>query len=135
FYLEKFREWGWDTGRFRYIPNFIDATALAPSFAPGRGFVYFGRLAREKGLATLVRAAALAGVPVRILGSGEQEQALRRLAAELDATNVSFEGFVSGSALHAMIRSARAVVLPSEWYENAPMSVLEAYALGRPVIG
>jgi glycosyltransferase involved in cell wall biosynthesis len=34
-----------------------------------------------------------------------------------------------------MVRSARGIVLPSEWYENAPMSVLESYALGKPVIG
>jgi glycosyltransferase involved in cell wall biosynthesis len=33
------------------------------------------------------------------------------------------------------VREARAVVLPSEWYENAPMSVLEAYANGKPVVG
>ena len=33
------------------------------------------------------------------------------------------------------MREARAVVLPSEWYENGPMSVLESYALGTPVLG
>ena len=53
-----------------------------------------------------------------------------RLGAE-----VEFLGYRTGEALHEAIRSARAVVLPSEWYENAPMSVLEAYALGKPVIG
>ena len=37
--------------------------------------------------------------------------------------------------LHEAVQGARAVVLPSEWYENAPMSVLEAYALGKPVLG
>ena len=56
------------------------------------------------------------------------------LAAEVGA-DVEFLGFLTGAALHDAIRSARAVVLPSEWYENAPMSVLEAYALGKPVIG
>ena len=49
--------------------------------------------------------------------------------------DVEFLGYLSGAALHEAVRSARAVVLPSEWYENAPMSVLEAYALGKPVIG
>ena len=29
----------------------------------------------------------------------------------------------------------KAVVIPSEWYENAPISMLESYALGVPVIG
>jgi glycosyltransferase involved in cell wall biosynthesis len=48
---------------------------------------------------------------------------------------VEFPGYLSGDGLHEAIRRARAVVLPSEWYENAPMSVLEAYARGIPVIG
>jgi glycosyltransferase involved in cell wall biosynthesis len=48
---------------------------------------------------------------------------------------VSFTGHLSGEALHAAIGRARAVVMPSELYENAPISVLEAYALGKPVIG
>jgi glycosyltransferase involved in cell wall biosynthesis len=49
--------------------------------------------------------------------------------------DVRFHGYLTGPALHDAVRSARAVVLPSEWYENAPMSVLEAYALGKPLIG
>jgi glycosyltransferase involved in cell wall biosynthesis len=56
------------------------------------------------------------------------------LAVNLKA-EVAFPGFLSGDELHNVVRNARAVVLPSEWYENAPMSVLEAYALGKPLIG
>jgi glycosyltransferase involved in cell wall biosynthesis len=48
---------------------------------------------------------------------------------------VEFTGYLSGSELRAAISSARAVVIPSEWYENAPISVMEASALARPVIG
>ena len=44
-------------------------------------------------------------------------------------------GYVSGEALFDRLRAARAIVLPSEWYENAPISLLEAYAAGKPVIG
>ena len=42
---------------------------------------------------------------------------------------------MSGEALFDRLRAARAIVLPSEWYENAPISLLEAYALAKPVIG
>jgi glycosyltransferase involved in cell wall biosynthesis len=48
---------------------------------------------------------------------------------------VRFVGYQSGESLHALVRGARAVVLPSEWYENSPMSLLESMALGKPVIG
>jgi glycosyltransferase involved in cell wall biosynthesis len=59
---------------------------------------------------------------------------MRALATRLEA-DVSFLGYLNGRALHDVIRGARAVVLPSECYENAPVSILEAYALGKPVIG
>ncbi|MCY1241014.1 Alpha-D-kanosaminyltransferase [compost metagenome] len=58
-----------------------------------------------------------------------------RALVEQTGADVTFAGYLSGQALHRLIGEARALVLPSEWYENAPISVLEAYALGRPVIG
>ena len=51
------------------------------------------------------------------------------------AEQVQWLGFCSGEALWEQVRGARALVLPSEWYENAPMSILEAYASGTPVVG
>ncbi len=134
FIIDKLVSWGWERNRFRHIPNFVDIDAHAPSYAPGKDFVYFGRLSREKGLSTIVRAAALSGQRVKFVGSGPEEGALRELAAELGAP-VEFAGFQTGRALHDHIRSARAVVLASECYENAPLSILEGYALGRPAIG
>jgi glycosyltransferase involved in cell wall biosynthesis len=69
-----------------------------------------------------------------LAGTGAQRSELESLAAQLQA-DVTFLGYLKGEALHAAIRASRAVVLPSEWYENAPMSILEAYALGKPVLG
>jgi glycosyltransferase involved in cell wall biosynthesis len=48
---------------------------------------------------------------------------------------VSFEGYCDGKRLAELYRNAAFVVVPSEWYENAPMTVLEAFAYGKPVIG
>jgi glycosyltransferase involved in cell wall biosynthesis len=118
----------------RHVPNFVDATRYTPEYAPGNAFVYFGRLAREKGLHTLIRAAARSRCSVDIIGTGPELESLRQLAESEKAT-VNFLGYLTGAPLHHAIQGARAVVLPSEWYENAPMSVLEAYALGKPVIG
>lgn len=134
FYIDKLCEWGMPRESFSHVPNFVDAAAYAPRFEPGGHFVFVGRLSREKGIATLVRAAALARCELHIAGTGPQLEELRALAEETGA-RVRFLGYLSGTALHESIRGARAAVLPSEWYENAPMSVLEAYALGTPVIG
>lgn len=134
FYIDKLVEWGLPEEKFFHIPNFVFPERYRPEYNPGGAFVYFGRLSTEKGLTTLIRAAAKAGTPVRIIGTGPKLNELEALARTLCA-DVAFLGYLTGEALHEQIRSARAVVLPSEWYENAPMSVLEAYALGKPVIG
>src|SRR5262249_8776576 len=134
FVIDKLVEWGWDRDRFVHIPNFVETARFEPRGTPGRSFLYFGRVSPEKGLDTLIRAGALARVPVTIVGAGAEREALERLAADVGA-DATFLGHQTGEALHDAIRSARAVVLPSTWYENAPLSVLEAYALHRPVIG
>lgn len=134
FYLEKMVDWGWPRERFTYIPNFVDIDHLLPNGHPGSAFVFFGRLGPEKGLATFVRAAALAKVEGWIVGTGPEEEKLRCLINETGA-NVKFLGYHVGESLFNIIRGAKAMVLPSEWYENAPMSIMEAYALERPVIG
>lgn len=134
FLIDKFVEWGWPEQRFVHVPNFVDATAHVPEFAAGRALLYFGRLSEEKGLATLVRASQLAGVELWVVGTGPDQEALQALSASLGA-NVKFFGFKVGNELWSLVKAARAVVLPSEWYENAPISILEAYSLGKPVIG
>ncbi|MCG3170764.1 MAG: D-inositol-3-phosphate glycosyltransferase [Pseudomonadales bacterium] len=134
FYKHKLMEWGWPEQQLAYIPNYVDSAAYTPCYEPGDYFFYFGRLAMEKGVATLIRAAAQVKVKLRIAGTGPEGDALKALAAEVGG-DVEFLGFVSGDPLWKWVREARAIVLPSEWYENAPMSVLEAYACGKPVIG
>ncbi|MHB0992537.1 MAG: glycosyltransferase family 4 protein [Burkholderiales bacterium] len=134
FFMEKFVEWGWPREKFIHIPNYVDATRFTPAYQPGDYFLFFGRLAPEKGVSTLIRAAQAAGVKLKLAGTGPEQDMLHALALELKA-EVEFLGYQSGDALHTLIRGARAIVLPSEWYENAPMSILESYAFGKPVIG
>lgn len=134
FYMAKLTEWGLPPAMFTHVPNFVEPSRYLPRYEPGDAFLYFGRLSREKGLATLISAAAMSRARVLIAGTGPQVDELRSLARQQSA-NVDFLGYLSGEQLHNAIRGARAVVLPSEWYENAPLSILEAYALGKPVIG
>lgn len=134
FFMQKFVEWGWPEDKFELIPNFVDAGRFEPSFDAGEYFLYFGRLAPEKGVETLLRAAKIAKVKLLLAGTGPEEANLQRLNAELGG-GAKFLGFQAGAALHDLVRGSCATVLPSEWYENAPMSVLESYALGKPVLG
>jgi glycosyltransferase involved in cell wall biosynthesis len=134
FYRDKFVEYGWPEEQVAYVPNFLVAEDFEPRFEAGDYFVFVGRLSYEKGVDTLVRAAAAAGVPLKVVGDGPLRQSLEDLYGGEDAS-IRFEGFQSGDDLWELIRGSRALVIPSEWYENAPISVLEAYAAGKPVIG
>lgn len=134
FYIDKLEEWGWPRSRFVHVPNCVPVDGVVPAFVPGPDFLYFGRLAEEKGLVTLVRAAARAGVRLRLAGQGPLRAALEQEAANC-GTEIEFLGQLPVDALRQAIAAARATVLASECYENAPMSVLESYAMGKPVIG
>lgn len=134
FHRNKLIEWGLPAEKTVYLPNAIDVQGFQPRFDAGDHFVFIGRLSEEKGLLTLVRAVAQAGVQCTIVGTGPQEQELRTLAEKTNA-QITFAGYQTGDALHDHIRNARALVLPSECYENAPMGILEAYGLGTPALG
>lgn len=134
FYRDKFAEYGWDDAQLAYVPNFVRVDEFEPRFEPGDYFVYIGRLSYEKGIATLFEAAKAAGVRLVVVGDGPLRETLSEQAKAASAA-IEFAGFQSGDKLFSLIRESRAMVLPSEWYENAPISILEAYASGKPVIG
>jgi glycosyltransferase involved in cell wall biosynthesis len=98
----------------------------------GDYFLYAGRLSKEKGLKTLVTAFnQLPNIKLKIAGMGEELDMLTQIALP----NIEFLGFKKGTELQSIISKASYVVVPSEWYENNPMAVIEALTLGKPVIG
>ncbi|MFO7654006.1 MAG: glycosyltransferase [Candidatus Krumholzibacteriia bacterium] len=155
FLLEKHVAWGFAPDRLRHLPNFVDTGwwRPPPDAAPVEdAYLYFGRLSREKGLTTLLEAHArweaagpgtVEGEPPHpdgpphlwIAGSGPQEDELRRRSGELRLRRVEFLGSLEREELRRRLWRCRFTVIPSEWYENAPMAVLESLAAGRPVVG
>ncbi|MDR1356739.1 MAG: glycosyltransferase [Tannerellaceae bacterium] len=117
-------------GKSEVLPNF---TPLLPCAAVAKGdyCLYIGRISEEKGIPTLVEAVKGSGIQLRVAGTGPLLESLRRQSPP----NVEFTGHKSGDELYDYIRRARFVVVPSECYENNPMSVIEAMTLGTPVIG
>lgn len=95
--------------------------------------LYFGRLSEEKGLDVMIRAAALSGQPMKIAGLGPEQGKLTSLISELGAP-VELIGYRSGKDLTSLIIQSKAVIIPSVWGENMPLSLLEAMSLGRAII-
>ena len=123
--------------RLRWLPNFVDVDRWRAKDAPGTGVVFAGRLSDEKGVDVAVRAvAALPEATLDVAGDGPARPALEELAAELGvADRVRFHGRLATPELQAMLRRAAVAVVPSRWYENQPLAVLEAFASGLPVVG
>lgn len=115
--------------RIAVKPNFVADPGLPEH--PRSGALYVGRLSREKGVATLVEAwRQLPQVPLTVIGDGPERAALEAAAPK----QVRFLGARPKVDVLAVMAEAQALVLPSEWYENFPMVLVEAMALGTPVI-
>lgn len=135
FLAEQLAEAGAPRDRIRVVPNGVDPAAFPVAEGRGDGFLYVGRLSHEKGIATLLDAIGkVDGARLAVLGAGPMEDALRARAGRVAPGRVEFAGHLPREELLERLRGARAVVLPSEWYENAPLSALEAQACGVPVI-
>jgi glycosyltransferase involved in cell wall biosynthesis len=143
FLRNKVIEFGWDSKQIAVIPNFIDSNKIRQPAAPGQYLLYLGRLSHEKGVRTLLTAyypflalhkIANMNVPLMIVGDGPIRNDLEN-AFGADKENARFTGYLSGKPLYDALAGAKAVVVPSECYENAPLSLIEAFAHGKPVIG
>ena len=117
------------------LHNFVDPVVFKPvaSEAKGDYFLYCGRIEVLKGVPSLLQAAEKTGISLKVAGVGGWSQdMMRRISGN---SNIEALGHVGGQDLRDLIAYAKAVVVPSEWYENCPMTVLEAKAAGTPVIG
>ena len=136
FFRKKFIEFGIPENKLVYIPNFIDIKQCEPCYDSKDYFVYIGRLSEEKGINTLVQAMKkVKEAKLYILGTGPLEESLRMQVMDYKLDNIEFLGYKTGKELEHIIKSSKFVVLPSVVYENCPMSVIEAMAYGKAVVG
>ena len=121
--------------RMAVVPNFVRDSEFAAESRAGEGeyALFAGRLVDEKGPGTAIEAAALAGVPLRIAGSGPELPRLRSAASRLGA-DVTFLGLLESAQMRAARARAAFLVAPSRWDEPCPYTVIEAMAAGVPVL-
>lgn len=137
FYRRKFLEFGIEGMRVIHLPNLLDRPVpeVRPRPDKNRYFLYFGRLSREKGIMTLIKAIEPLDSRLYIVGTGPGRDEIEAYLSQNGVGNVELMGYQSGQTLIDLVGNAKAVVIPSEWYENGPYSAIEALQLGRPLIG
>lgn len=124
-------------GKVVYLPNCVDLTRFDPAYEwQERSIAYVGRLSHEKGVETLINAVRdIKNLRLNIIGDGPLKAYLEEKILVENIKNVKFIGYKKSLALHDEIRQVMFMVIPSEWYENNPLTVIEAFALGKPVVG
>ncbi|HSD43652.1 MAG TPA: glycosyltransferase family 4 protein [Burkholderiales bacterium] len=123
----KFIAGGLPAERIAVKPNFVDLPP--PADEPRAGGLYVGRLAPEKGIATLAAALDdLPGVTIDVLGTGPERA---RISGH---RQMRLLGWREPEDVYARMRRAAYLVMPSLWYENHPRTLVEAFASALPVI-
>ncbi|HTC16443.1 MAG TPA: glycosyltransferase family 4 protein [Steroidobacteraceae bacterium] len=119
--------------------NFMPGSPQAMDWdSRARQVVYVGRLSDDKGVDVLINAWKLWGSeapPLVIIGDGPRRGVLERMAREQVRTGqIHFTGQRQAPETHAILRSARLVVIPSRAFEGFPMVIREAFAFGVPLV-
>ena len=131
-FLGRFIQQKLPNNRVDVIVNGIDESVSLEGVSDQGYFLYLGRLSQEKGVPTLAKAHQLmtqtAGL--KIVGDGPEFNQLKETYPSAELL-----GFKRGEELLTLIKEAKAVIVPSECYENCSMSVIEAMSYGKPVIG
>lgn len=96
-------------------------------------YIYVGRLSPEKGVETLLNVASKLPFTLKVAGDGPLSEKLRQQYS--CTTNIEFLGRVEAHQVAELLCRARLSVVPSEWYENNPLSVIESLCAGTPVVG
>lgn len=139
FMMDKLVEHGMDGRKIALLPNFINAGNSAAYLEPTIHGIYFGSLTAEKGVEVLIRSlTGLRGGRFKIIGDGYMKNILEkkvRKEVSSDGPSIEFTGHLAFEDLKREISRSVMVIAPSVWYENSPMTILEAFSQGKPVIG
>ena len=165
FMADKMKQGGFNAEKLKTLCNFIDIDKCHrdDGYEKSDYYCYIGRLSHEKGVQTLIEAARQLPYTLVVIGDGPLSDELKMLADspinanhhELDInssseyqtekinvpindnlrSNIKFVGKKDWPEIKKLVGHARFSVIPSEWYENNPLSVIEAECLGTPVLG
>ena len=125
---------GYSAEKMQVLCNFIDVSKVQnPSLKKDDYYVFLGRVNSVKGVPTLCKAALQLPYKLIVIGGGELLPELQ--AQYKDCANIEFIGQKNWDEFRPILEGARFMVLPAEWSENNPLTIIESQSLGTPVLG
>jgi len=133
FMANKLIQGGFNKNKIVTLCNFIDVTKTENEKIDKEDYYcYIGRLIHYKGMKTMIEAAKQLPFQLKIVGDGPMLEELKQTTQNL---NIEFLGHKNWDEIKVILSKARFSVIPSEWYENNPLSIIESKCLGTPVLG
>lgn len=135
FLRTKMVEAGFKEDQIAHVYNFADDEKFnnVVKLKRENQVVYVGRISHEKGVETICKAFQnKKGIQLKIIGDGPLREALEEKYA---GPSIKFLGYLDWEAIKEELSKAKFLIIPSEWYENNPLTIIESLALGTPVLG
>ncbi len=112
-------------------PNYAHRPEVKEGFK-GNHFLFIGRLSREKGVRVLLDAFKQTNYELHIGGKGPLLDLVQKTCA--DHKNIKYLGYLDKKSVQQAMYECTALIFPSIWYEGLPMTLIEAFALGKAII-
>jgi len=132
FARQKFIQGGLPAKKIIVKPNFVKSVDIADRTGIGEYALYIGRLSYEKGVETLLSAWDTLQIPLKIIGDGPLRESVKKYAD--NSPFIDYLGQLNNTLVIDLFKKARFLVFPSRLYEGLPMSIIEAFSCGVPVI-
>jgi glycosyltransferase involved in cell wall biosynthesis len=134
FAVELFQQsnFGISKEQFTIKPNFTAVPKILPSNERENHFLFIGRLSEEKGIATLLAAFKELPFALKIAGDGPLKESV--INATNLFSNITYLGNLTNIEVTKALQKTQALISPSVCYEGMPMTILESFSTGTPVI-
>lgn len=124
-----------DKDKISVKPNFVKKDKEEISVENKNYFLFLGRIDELKGVRFLVDSwKDIIKSKLLVVGKGPLEDEINRYIRDNNITNVEMLGFKQKNEVMGLLNGAKALIVPSQWYEGFPMTIVESLSLGTPII-